>query len=233
MNCIIVDDEYPARAELSYFISNFSHMKILGEFGDSIDALKFIQSSMPDVVFLDINIPHMDGIALGKIINSLEVKPVLIFVTAHKEHAVDAFEVEAFDYILKPFSESRIISTLRKIEKMGHKGYPTNKITLWKGDKLMVVSIDDICYCEASEREVLVYTSKDKYIITSTISDFYKKLPQKKFYKCHRSYIVNLDRITEIIPWFNNTYMIKIDTLDSNIPVSRNHMGEFKNLMGI
>lgn len=233
MNCIIVDDEYPAIAELSYFIKNFSHIRIIGEFDNSADALKFIRKTRCDVVFLDINMPNMDGISFAKIINSFEVKPILIFITAYMEYALEAFEVQAFDYILKPFSEERIISTLRKVENLKDKGIQTNKITLWKGGKMMVVPIDDIYYCEASEREVLVFTSKDKFIITSTISDFYKKLPKNKFYKCHRSYIVNLDKITEIIPWFNNTYVIKVGDLDFNIPVSRNNMAEFKTLMGI
>ncbi|MFD3157493.1 response regulator [Haloimpatiens sp. FM7330] len=105
MNCIIVDDEYPAREELKYFINKFSTIKIEKEFDDAIDTLKYLEKSAIDVVFLDINMPKLDGISLSRIISNFHKKPKVIFNTAYKEYAVDAFEVKAFDYILKPYSE--------------------------------------------------------------------------------------------------------------------------------
>ncbi|MCX7884364.1 MAG: LytTR family DNA-binding domain-containing protein [Caloramator sp.] len=233
MNCIIVDDEYPARQELAYFINNFSSLNIIGEFDDSIKALEFIKNNRPDVVFLDINMPKLNGISLGEIINAFEIKPIIIFVTAYRDYAVDAFEIQAFDYILKPYSEARIVSTLSKIEKALNKNIISEKITLWKDDKMMVVNVNDICYCEAHEREVHVYTKKDKYIVVSSISEFSKKLPEKNFFRCHRSYIVNINKITEIIPWFNNTYVLKVEGIENHIPVSRNNIARFKNIMNI
>jgi len=107
MNCIIVDDEFPARKELSYFITNFSSIKITEEFDDCIEALEYVKEHKPDIIFLDINMPKLDGIQLAKIINNLTPKPTVVFVTAYREYAADAFEIEAFDYILKPYSESR------------------------------------------------------------------------------------------------------------------------------
>lgn len=233
MNCIIVDDEYPAIKELAYFIENFSSIKLIGEFDDGLKALDYIKENKPDVIFLDINMPKLDGMSLGRIIRSFEYKPVIVFITAYREHAVEAFDIEAFDYILKPYSESRIITTLKKLEKIESNKVSSNKITLWKNDKLVVVDINDICYCEAMEREVYVYTKDDRYIIHSSITDFYKKLPHTLFFRCHRSFIVNLDRISEIVPWFNNTLVLKIKGIDADIPVSRNNINEFKNLMGI
>lgn len=233
MNCIIVDDEFPARKELSYFIASFSSIKITEEFDDCIEALEYVKEHKPDIIFLDINMPKLDGIQLAKILNDLTPKPTVVFVTAYREYAADAFEIEAFDYILKPYSESRIISTLRKLENIQKNSLTSNKIAVWKSDKMVVVNIYDICYCEANEREVIIYTAKDKYIMTSSISDFYKKLPHDSFFKCHRSFIVNLNKIIEIIPWFNNTYMLKIEGIDANIPVSRNNISEFKQIMGI
>jgi two-component system, LytTR family, response regulator len=233
MNCIVVDDEYPSIQELSYFISNFSSIKILGEFTDSIKALEYIQSTSVDVVFLDINMPRLDGIAFSRIIKNLKSKPILVFITAYREHAVEAFEVEAFDYILKPYSEDRIVDTLRKLDKCAVNKGNSSKITLWKNDKLFVLNINDIYYCEANEHEVLVYTKEDQYKVSTSISDFHRRLPQDNFFKSHRSYIVNLDKITEIIPWFNNTYILKLQGIDSEIPVSRQNIGLFKQLMGI
>lgn len=233
MNCIIIDDEYPSIQELSYFIDNFSSIKILEKFDDSIKALEFVQNHAVDVIFLDINMPRLDGMAFSRVINTLKNKPLLVFISAYSEYAIEAFEVAAFDYILKPYSESRIVDTLQRLENCTTTKCSSNKMTLWKNDKLFVLNINDIYYCEAHEHEVYVHTREDQYKVSSSISDFYKKLPQSNFFRCHRSYIVNIDKITEIIPWFNNTYMLKLQGLKAEVPVSRQNILSFKQLMGI
>lgn len=233
MNCIIVDDEYPSREELKYFINNFSNIKIMDEFDDSIKALSFIEQNKPDIIFLDINMPKLDGMALGKIINHFPKHYLIIFITAHKDYAVDAFEIQAYDYILKPYSEERIVGTLKNIEKFLNKKSINNKITLWKDNKMMVRNIVDISYCEARERETLIYIKGMQYNINCSISEFYEKLPKEFFFRSHRSYIINTDKIMEIIPWFNNTFMIKLQGEEVDIPVSRSNIIEFKRIMGI
>lgn len=234
MNCIVIDDEYPAREELKYFINEFSNIKVEAEFEDSIKALEYIEENKLDIVFLDINMPKLDGMVLGRIINSFGKKIIIVFITAYKEHAVNAFEIEAFDYILKPYSEDRIVNTLRRLEKTQFiDKCINNKITLKKNNKLRVISICDICYCKARERETIIYTNNEKFTENASISEFYKKLPKNNFFKSHRSYVVNLEKIVEIIPWFNNTYMVKLQGIDEEIPVSRNNINDFKHLMGI
>jgi len=233
VNCIIVDDEYPSREELKYFINNFSNIKIMEEFDDSIKALEYIEKNKPDIIFLDISMPKLDGMALGKIINHFPKHSLIIFITAHKDYAVDAFEIHAYDYILKPYSEERIVSILKNIEKHLDKKSINNKITIWKDNKMMVKSIIDISYCEARERETLIYIKGMQYNINCSISEFYKKLPKEFFFRSHRSYIINIDKITEIIPWFNNTFMLKMQEGEADIPVSRNNIIEFKQIMGI
>lgn len=232
MNCIIIDDEYPSIQELSYFITNFSSIRLLEAFDDSLKALEYVQKHSVDVIFLDINMPKLDGMAFSRVINTLAVKPLLVFITAYSEYALEAFEVAAFDYILKPYSESRIISTLQRLENYTAKCC-NGKITLWKNSKMSVLNTSDILYCEAHEHEVHVHTKDDHFIVTSSISEFHKKLPQDVFFRCHRSYIVNIDKIIEIIPWFNNTFMLKLKGMSSEIPVSRQNLTVFKQLMGI
>jgi two-component system, LytTR family, response regulator len=232
MNCIIIDDEYPALQELCYLIGHFSLIKILGKFADSIKALEYVQSHPVDVIFLDINMPKLDGLTFSRILNTLEQKPLLVFITAYREYAVEAFEVAAFDYILKPYSEDRIAGILKRLENCTIPKC-SSKIALWKNEKMFVINISDICYCEASEHDVFIYTSNEKYKVSSSISHFHKKLPQEKFFKCHRSYIVNLDRIIEVIPWFNNTFMLKLQGVDIEVPVSRQNIQLFKQLMNI
>jgi two-component system, LytTR family, response regulator len=233
MNCIIVDDEFPAIQELSYFINNFSSIKTLEMFDDSIKALEYIQKNPIDLIFLDINMPKLDGLALSRVINTLKTKPLLVFISAYRDYALEAFEVAAFDYILKPYSENRIVDTLRRLEKCTTSKLINNKLTIWKNEKLFVLNMNDIYYCKANEHEVFIYTMSDEYKTTSSISDFYKKLPQDNFFKCHRSYIVNIDKITEIIPWFNNTYLLKLQDISDEIPVSRQNIFIFRQLMGI
>ncbi len=240
MKAIIVEDEFPAREELKYFINNFSNIDIIEEFDNGVDVLKFMQKTCIDVIFLDINIPMFDGMLLAKTINQFKNKPKIVFITAYKEHAVDAFELNAFDYVLKPYSEERIVSTLNKL--MQSKSIELEKehnlvnninITLWKDNKLVVVNIDDIYYCEARERETLVYTKNNEYIAKSSILEFEKKLSQDKFFKTHRSYIVNITKIEEIIPWFNSTYKLKLIDVDNEIYVSRSKIKEFRQVMNI
>jgi two-component system, LytTR family, response regulator len=232
MNCIIVDDELPAIKELSYFISNYSSIKVLGEFDDSIKALEHIQKTSIDIIFLDINMPKLDGLALSRVINTIHPKPLLVFITAYKDYAIEAFEVSAFDYVLKPYSEKRIADTLSRLEKSSA-SKSTNRLTIWKNEKLYVVNISDIFYCKANEHEVYIYTRSEEYRITSSISELYKRLPQDIFFKCHRSFIVNINKITEIIPWFNNTYMLSLQGIEAEVPVSRQNISQFKQLMGI
>ncbi|MBB6715708.1 LytR/AlgR family response regulator transcription factor [Clostridium gasigenes] len=236
MNCIILDDEIPAIRELSYFITTFSSIKILAEFDDSIVALEYMQINSVDVIFLDISMPKLNGLNFSKIINTLKSKPIIIFLSAYKQYAIEAFEIAAFDYVLKPYSECRIINTLTRLEKwtnINSSPYINNKITICNNEKMFVLNINDIYYCKSQEHDIFIHISNEEYKVSSSTKEFYKKLPQSIFFKCHRSYIVNLDKITEIIPWFNNTYMLKLQGLDVEIPVSRQNISQFKQLMGI
>ncbi|AGK96753.1 LytR/AlgR family response regulator transcription factor [Clostridium pasteurianum] len=238
MNCIIVEDEFLAREELKYFIKNFSNIEITGEFEDGIEVLKFLQNNKVDVIFLDINISGIDGVVIAKNISKFSEKPYIVFITAYKEHAVEAFEIEAFDYILKPYDETRIKSMLKKLEltynsQKGELHTISNRINLFKNDKIIVTNIDDIYYCEAKERETCVLTKTEEYFVKMSISEFYDTLPKEMFFRCHRSYIVNLTKIKEIIPWFNNTYNLRLKNVTEEIPVSRSNVKKFKQIMNI
>lgn len=240
MKAIIVEDEFLAREELKYFIKNYSSIDVIDEFEDGIEVLKFIQKNEVDVIFLDINIPSLDGVLLAKNISKFSKKPYIVFITALKEHAVEAFEIEAFDYILKPYHETRIIAMLKKLEasfneqkSSMHKTSVSNKINLWKNEKIIVVNMDDIYYCVARERITSVFTRNEEYSVSLSITEFYNSLPKDKFFRCHRSYIVNISKIKEIIPWFNNTYNLRLQDIDYEVPVSRSNIKEFKQIMNI
>lgn len=234
MNCIIVEDEYPAREELKYFINKFSDISILEEFDNSLDALDFLKSNFVDVIFLDINMPGVDGMSMAKITKKLRNSPKFVFITAYPEYAVDAFEIEAFDYILKPYSEERIISTLKKLERNSEDEERSNgKVALKDGGKIVLKNKNDIYFCKANGKDTLVYTKDQVYKINIGISEYLKILNDSNFLRTHKSYIVNINKIKEIIPWFNNTYNIKFEDIKEEAYVSKNFIKNFKNKLSI
>ncbi|MRN55329.1 LytR/AlgR family response regulator transcription factor [Paenibacillus monticola] len=240
MRAIIVEDEVLARQELAFLIEAHSGIEIAAQFEDGLDALKYLQTEEVDVLFLDINIPSIDGVLLAQNISKFAVKPYIVFITAYKEHAAEAFEIEAFDYILKPYSELRIKAMLHKLEgayaarnqhtEEGHIPI-SDKVNLWKDEKIIVVDADQIYYASAQEKTTSVITKGEEYSMALSISDFHSRLPQDRFFRCHRSYIVNLSKIKEIIPWFNNTYLLRLHDLDFEVPVSRSRVKEFRQIM--
>jgi len=241
LKVIIVEDEILAQQELSWLIKAHSQMEIVATFDDGLDVLKYLQHNKVDALFLDINIPSLDGVLLAQNISQFAHKPFIVFITAWKEHAVEAFELEAFDYILKPYQESRIITMLQKLEAAWQQQSGTggstvvtrenDTINLIKDERIIVTSIHDIYYAEAHEKMTFVYTRRESYVMPMNITEFCSKLPTAHFFRCHRSYCVNLNKIREIEPWFNNTYILRLRDLDFQVPVSRSKVKEFRQLM--
>jgi len=223
----------PARKELSYLIERHSDITILRDFDDAPEALEYVRQAKPDLVFLDISMPQLDGVSFARQLRQWGLDTRIIFVTAHKEFAVEAFELEAYDYLLKPFSEERLEMLLKKLRTLEpvEISYP-EKLTLWKSEKMRVVPVTELCYLEVREREVHVFTKEETFIVVSSISSFQKKLDPKIFFRCHRAFVVNLDKIEEIIPWFNHTYQLKLKDIEDPIPVSRHYLSDFKRIMG-
>ncbi|MCU8055878.1 LytTR family DNA-binding domain-containing protein [Shewanella sp. SM34] len=240
LKAIIVEDEYLAREEIEYLVKSHSEIDIVASFEDGLEAFKYLQDHEVDVVFLDIQIPSIDGLLLAKNLHKSTHPPHVVFVTAYKEFAVEAFELEAFDYILKPYNESRIISLLQKIEQVGRQApkpqheaasNTSRTVNLVKGERIIVTPCEQIYYAEADEKLTYVYTRTDRYVMQMTISEFVSRLPAEGFFRCHRSYCVNIDKIREIVPWFNSTYLIRLHDLSFEVPVSRSNIKAFRQLM--
>ena len=236
INCIIVEDELPAREELKYFLNEEKEIKLIAEFDNPLDTLNFLENNTADVIFLDINMPDMNGISLGKIITKMYPDMKIVFITAYKDYAVDAFEIKAFDYLLKPYSESRIKNLLKSLVNVKTELTSSIKNT---NLKKITVNIDDSKYehpnhhQEASEKETLIFSNQKKYVSKIKISKWEEMLKGDNFYRCHRSFIVNLDKITEIEQWFNSSWIIKIKNYTTAIPVSRNNIRELKELFSM
>lgn len=266
MRALIVEDEILASEELNYLIQEHSRIEVVDRLEDGLDVLKFLQEQEVDVIFLDINIPSLDGMMLAHHIGKFATKPYIVFTTAYKEHAAEAFELEAFDYILKPYDEKRIAAMLHKLElafKRDHapveqhvedvpaptadgsaahgelvrerdtNSHTDRRINLLRNDNIIVTDTADIYYAEAQEKVTKVYTKNGEFTMPVSISDFHSRLPQDTFFRCHRSYVVNLSQIREIVPWFNNTYLLRLRDLEAEVPVSRGKVKEFRQLMRI
>ncbi|MEK3776996.1 LytTR family DNA-binding domain-containing protein [Paenibacillus sp. FSL K6-4396] len=266
MRALIVEDEILASEELNYLIQEHSQIEVVDCLEDGLDVLKFLQEQEVDVIFLDINIPSLDGMMLAHHIGKFATKPYIVFTTAYKEHAAEAFELEAFDYILKPYDEKRIAAMLHKLElafKRDHapveqhvedgpaptadgsaahgelvrerdtNSHTDRRINLLRNDNIIVTDTADIYYAEAQEKVTKVYTKNGEFTMPVSISDFHSRLPQDTFFRCHRSYVVNLSQIREIVPWFNNTYLLRLRDLEAEVPVSRGKVKEFRQLMRI
>ena len=166
INCLIVEDELPAREELKYFIDEEKEIKLIAEFDNPLDTLTFLEKNAVDIIFLDINMPDMNGISLGKIITKMYPDMKVVFITAYKDYAVDAFEIKAYDYLLKPYSESRIRNLLKSLVNIKNenisivKNNNLKKITINVDERLYVISLNDVDYIEADEKETLIFSNQ-------------------------------------------------------------------------
>ena len=223
MKCIIVDDEKMARLAIRKHCEKVNYLKVVGEYENVMDALDILDQQDVDLIFLDIHLPEMTGIDLVKNYAQL---PMIIFSTHHKDFALEAFEYNVVDYLLKPISFPRFLKAVQKA-KQQHEATPSpglanQEIFIKVDSRLVKLSINDILWVEAKGDYVLFKTDSKGHIVHSTLKNILKKLPTDKFAKVHRSYIVNLGKIIDIE---DSTLVIK----DKVIPISRANK---ENLMG-
>ncbi|WP_353892587.1 LytTR family DNA-binding domain-containing protein [Proteinivorax hydrogeniformans] len=233
----IVDDELPSREELKYLLSHRRELDIAYEADNFEDALDIINCKKVDLLFLDIQLKDKSGVDLAEIIEQHDVE--IIFATAYDKYAVKAFSLNAVDYLLKPFSQPRVEKAVNKAlkkilkEENVKKTYPP-KLTFWKGEKMHVISPEEIVFITVGEKQVKVFTDKGIFTDHATLKDVQQKLDPKSFIRTHRSYIINLEKISEIIPWFNSTFNLKMKKYsDIEIPVSRSYLQSFKQELGL
>lgn len=248
IKCIIVEDEIPAAEELNYIISKHKDILVDKIVYDGRSAVDIIKSESPDAVFLDINMPERNGTEVADIIKNFDHSIDIIFVTAYEKYALKAFELYALDYVLKPFDEERINITIdRLIDKRSKKTVESEKIPYMlnkimdkidKDKKLLkkipcesmgktiLVDTSDIYYCYIEGDKTYVKTKSDKYMVTYNLCQIEDKT---NFFRCHRSYLVNIDNVKEFYSWFNGTYkLVMDDEKKSEIPISRNNVKKLK-----
>lgn len=247
---MIVDDEKAALDELKFMLSAYQEISVEGTFTEPRKALEAILINEIDVVFLDISMPEIDGFTLAEALLKLKNPPLIVFATAYDEYAINAFEINAVDYLLKPVHEERLNQTIQRIrEKMKNNMAMQNEVNtmlksrytekkssrlpLWKNDRIYLIKPEEISYCTCSGGDTLIYTDNEEFISTDSLNHFDEILRPYNFFRCHRSFLIHLDDIKEIIPWFNNTYAVKMHNSKEPIPISRRKAKEFKELLNL
>ena len=230
LRAIIVDDEPLARRRLRSLLASETDVEIVGEYGNGRDAVEGIRELRPDLVFLDIQMPELDGFGVVREVGVAEM-PAVVFVTAYDEYALKAFDVHAFDYLLKPVDRQRFASTLRRARSraqgddaralsnrleallaglggLGTQRQEPQRLPIRKDGRIFLVKPEDIDWLEADGNHVRVHVGKESHLIRETLGKLESRLPERSFMRIHRSTLVNIARIREIQPWFQGDYVL-------------------------
>lgn len=244
---LIADDEAPAREELSFLISKLVGFEIIGVASSGSQAVFLIKELHPQVVFLDIQMPGLNGLEVSKALTSLDPKPLVVFVTAYNEYALSAFEVEAVDYLLKPVSDTRLAQTARRLKELLQPGLAeklenllqqhnkkvfTKHIPVEKNGRIILLEPGEIMCFFADCGYIIARTRTGDFITDFTLNELQEKTDQRTFFRCHKSYIINLDHIKEIIPWTYSSYKLIMSNHDE-IPVSRQKSKDLAMMLGL
>ncbi|NMH67362.1 response regulator transcription factor [Bacillus sp. RO3] len=235
MRVAIIDDEPYSREEMKHLLGHYPWVEVVGEASSGEKGLEIILTMEPDVLFLDIEMPGMSGVDLAEALQKMKEKPQIVFATAYPDYALKAFRVEAVDYLLKPFEESQLARTMERLKhllKVGDKEVRENssmgKLSVQDEDKIVFIPPQEILYIFREERETIICTLKKKYTCRLPIKDLEAKLMTYPFFRVHKSYLVQLPYVEELIPWGSGVYQLKVQGADEAIPVSRNYVKELR-----
>ncbi len=250
IRALVVDDEPLAREMIREMLENDSEVEIVGECANGREAVEAIQSSTPDLVFLDIQMPELGGF---EVLESLDPKitPYVIFVTAYDQYAVRAFEVHALDYLLKPFDRERFEAAFQRakeqikldrtsrrdqdiialLEELKAGPRYLERLVIKNGGRVFFLHVQDVYCIEAEGNYVRVYDNQKGYLLRETISSLEEQLDPKQFLRIHRSAIVKIDRIKEMQPWFHGEYRIIMEN-GKQLALSRNYRANLQEAVG-
>lgn len=239
---LIVDDEKLARDELAFLLGDYPEIEIIGQASNGIEALQMIEEHEPDLVFLDVQMPGLDGLHVArKTIERGRVSPRFIFATAFDQYAVDAFDVDAADYLLKPVEKKRLDKAVDRAKKLldsnedegsrveqllsriTAQARPPAKLLVRSSSRMLLVDAGELIYATIDDGAITITaTALSGLSNYRTIEDLQSHLDPQKFWRPHRSYLVNIDRIKEVVPWFKSSYQLRMDDPEeTEIPVSR------------
>lgn len=248
ISCIIVDDEQPALEEINFLLESMPGVKVIGQGRNGLEAIKLVEELEPDLLFLDIEMPGLNGFKVVEQLARKDELPQVIFVTAYDQYAVKAFDVNAVDYILKPIEKSRLEKAVQRAKKqleseagvssqlknlislMAPAQHKRSKLLVKDRNRNMLVDSEEVIFASVSDSVVHVATQE----LTGetnfrTLEELQANLDPEIFWRVHRSYLVNINKIKEVVPWFNRTLQLRMaDKKETEISVSRSHSRRLK-----
>lgn len=255
INTIIVDDEKPARDELVFLLKGFPEINLIGQGKNGVEAVSLIKEHSPDLVFLDVQMPGLDGFGVLKKLVERKMKvPHVVFATAFDQYAVQAFDVNAVDYVLKPFDKARIAKAIQRARKLVETNTTTTterleqlvnqleasrqtsphpaKVLVNSHERLLLVDSEDVIFASIEDGNIRVVAREVEGDANyRTLEDFQAMLDPQQFWKPHRSFVVNIRHIKEVVPWFKGTFMLKMDDKkQTQVPVGRSQVKRMREL---
>ena len=255
INTLIVDDEKPARDELAFLLKGFPEINLIGQGKNGLEAVNLIKEHSPDLVFLDVQMPGLDGFGvLKKLVERKARVPHVVFATAFDHYAVQAFDVNAVDYVLKPFDKSRIAKAIARARReMEAETSPAErleklvsqlaaprpavssapaKLLIKSQQRLLLVDAEDLVFATIADGLITVCAREaDGTSNYRTLEEMHAALDADAFWRPHRSYLVNIHHIKEVVPWFKSSYMLKMnDKKQTEVPVSRQQTKRLREL---
>jgi two-component system response regulator LytT len=246
LRTIVVDDEQLARDELCFLLSQIESVEVVGQAGNGIEALKVVEEHGPDLIMLDVQMPGLTGFEVARRLLRAGVDSQLVFVTAYDQHAIEAFEVNAVDYLLKPVEAERLTTAVERVRKRISSDRPTPKASATEdmerllqrlsdrqdrreqlavkvADRFLLVHADEVVHASVEDDVITVVTNSlsgtSNY---RTLDELQARLDPAVFWRVHRSHLVNINKIREIVPWFSRNYILRMrDVKGTEIPVSR------------
>ncbi len=243
---LIIDDEPLARMVVKEYLQNFDQIEVLQECNDGFEGLKAIQQHQPDLIFLDVQMPKINGFEMLELV---EQQPAVIFTTAFDEYAIKAFEAHAIDYLLKPFSKDRFNKAIEKylsqapvaaspkhteelLETAALSPAQHERIVVKTGTKVKIIPVQDVQYLAADDDYVSVYTAEGSFLKNKTMNFFENTLDPRQFVRVHRSYIIAITQITRIDPYEKDAHLAILKS-GAKIPVSKTGYVKLKQVLGI
>ncbi|WP_348267176.1 LytTR family DNA-binding domain-containing protein [Edaphobacter paludis] len=260
LTALIIDDEPLARQELQYLLERGGGVEVLAQGTNGIEAVDLIRTHKPDVVFLDVQMPGLDGFGvLKKLLDRKVPLPQVVFATAFNQYAVRAFEVNAVDYLLKPFDQKRVMQTIEKaaarlaapaesasdakldallrlMEEQAQGGKAqSGKVIVRAQSRLLLVNQKEICFASIEEGTITVVTpTVEGHSNCRTLEELMDQLDPETFWRAHRSFVVNIQHIREVVPWFKSSYQLRMDDpKKTEIPVSRAQTKRLRELFNL
>jgi len=240
LKVLIVDDNEIEREFLRFLLEEIQDIKIIGEAENGLEALELISTFDPDIIFLDIKMPEIDGIKVVKHIIANRLKTFIVFVTVERKFALEAFELDTVDYLLKPFDKSRLIKTIMRIKnrlasetkELQKKLNSNSKLFIRFEGEIFAIDVDDIIFIEKDiSKYTTIHTVKGEYQSTKSIAELEQELSKfPNFFRGHKSYLINIDMVEKITPWGDSSYKVKFTNYSEDALISRRNAHKLNEL---